>query len=106
MKIEKFESVDVSVTVDVSAEDIASHIFSESESLPSVLRALNNVACALKGIPDERIAEMTDVQREMVETFLREQAARYGPVSRLEKCDGERDSSKRKTDEAGGGPSL
>lgn len=76
MKITKFISIEQEVEIDMTAEDIQI-VFSKGNYLPDVVYGLNAIATFLKGIPDCRIEEMTNGQREIVSGFLSKEANRY-----------------------------
>lgn len=65
--------------VTISAEDIAAELGGSTDTLPDILRGLNNIAQFLRAIPDARIAAMTDVQRSVITQFLTKEAVRYAP---------------------------
>jgi hypothetical protein len=77
MKILKTVTVDQEVEIDVDTEAIACCIAEDPDSLRQVMRGINNCASFLKAIPDSLIAELTPAQRQLIEDFLRTQAARY-----------------------------
>jgi hypothetical protein len=77
MKIPKMVTVEQEIEVEVTTEDIACCIAEETDSQRSVLLGINNCAKFLKAVPDGMIAGLNDKQREVIATFLREQAGRF-----------------------------
>jgi len=78
MKITKHIYFSKDIEVDLTSDDIESVWMEDAGSIGVILSALNNVAVVLKGVPNERIQEMSDEQRHAVMSFLKEQADRYG----------------------------
>ena len=77
MRISKWVQFDQDVEIDLSAEDIQTIFDNDESSLAYVLYGLNNVACFLKGVSDQKIGEMSEAQRKEVVNFLSTQAERY-----------------------------
>lgn len=70
MRITKFETVDVEVTVDVSIADVVGELPASAENLQEVLRGFNLLLSFAKSLPDELVSELTAKQREIVSTAL------------------------------------
>ncbi|MCB1504485.1 MAG: hypothetical protein KDJ47_05870 [Hyphomicrobiaceae bacterium] len=77
MKIETMIDICQPIEVEVSADDMIAAILDDPDAFGGVLRTLNNVAGALRAIPDYMIDAMSDGQRETVAGFLAEQGKRY-----------------------------
>lgn len=78
MRVRKQCNVDVEVEVHVDAEDIARAISEQDGNrLGVVLQGINGCAQWIRAIPDSMIQEMNAGQREIVSTFLQEQAVRF-----------------------------
>lgn len=72
------------IEVNVTSDDITVMLLEDKDSAASALRMINDVVCALKGVPDEIIAKMTESQRTLIREFLELQAKRYEePVPRV-----------------------
>lgn len=66
------------IEVNVTSDDITVMLLENPERSPAnALRMINEVVCALKGVPDEIIAKMTESQRKLIREFLELQAKRY-----------------------------
>ena len=77
MRIEKWINIDQEIEIELSSEDILLTFDNDAESLPSVLRGLNDVATFLKGVSDSKIIEMSSGQRKIIMDFLLTEAKRY-----------------------------
>lgn len=78
MKIEKYIDISGDYEIDITPDDIWLILDSDSESsMRSILHAFQELGQFLKGIPDARIADMTDIQKTSISEFLLEQARRY-----------------------------
>jgi len=77
MKITKWITVETEVEVDVSAEDINSALYGETDSAHHVLEGINNFARYCKAVKSETIAEMKATQRAVIADFLRKESERY-----------------------------
>ena len=77
MRIDKYIDFSQEVEIELSSEDIYLILEEDAESVPVVLRCLNSVATFLKGVPEARIAEMTNEQKTIIRDFLSEQSGRY-----------------------------
>jgi hypothetical protein len=90
MRVTKSVSIDTEVEVSITSEDIASSLMmelSEFERLEGVdktfrrsLMLVNDCAKVLRAIPDEHIAEMSQMHCKCIADFLREQLDRYENV--------------------------
>jgi len=76
MKIEKYISIEQPVEIDISSEDIQI-VFSENDSIPSILSGVNSIAVFLRGIDDSKINEIPKVTQRIIAEFLSKEAARY-----------------------------
>ncbi|KKL45017.1 hypothetical protein LCGC14_2359870 [marine sediment metagenome] len=77
MRIDKFIDFSQEVEIELSSDDISLILREDPESLNAILSNLNSVATFLKGVPSERIGELSDWQREVIAAFLTSQANRY-----------------------------
>ncbi|HEA68602.1 MAG TPA: hypothetical protein ENI07_17525 [Desulfobacterales bacterium] len=77
MKIDKYIDFSQEIEIELSSEDIYLILSEDAESVPVVLQCLNSVASFLKGVPEARIAEMTNEQKTIIRDFLSEQSGRY-----------------------------
>jgi hypothetical protein len=77
MKIMKYVSVDTEIEVNINPTDFLASIAKTPDSLSTSLYALNNIASILKAISDDLIRQLNVKQREIICSFLTEQASRY-----------------------------
>ncbi len=77
MRIKKWINIEQEVDIDLTSEDICGIYTLDPESVDSILRAVNDVVCFLRGIPSGKIAEMSDSTRTLISEFFLEQSKRY-----------------------------
>jgi len=79
MKVKTWVEFEQEVDVEVSIADVMSAIseLAESDQAPMIRDCISSVHRTLNRVPDERIAEMTTQQREIIFKALREQAYRF-----------------------------
>jgi hypothetical protein len=81
MKIKTWIEIGQDVEIDIGPEDILA-VYSEGDTLPYILYNLSRIDEFLRGVSDERIAEMTPGQREIISGRLGTQAQRFDPHPR------------------------
>lgn len=81
MRITKWiEPPQIEVEIDICGEDMIAALYSDPANYaPERLlkRAVNQLAEIIKNLPDEAVAALTPTVREMVHTFLLDQAKRF-----------------------------
>ena len=77
MKIFKHIDISREIEVDITVEDIINALNEDTDTLAQVLKGINNLSVFYRAITDEIIKEMTPGQREVMHTFLSDQAKRY-----------------------------
>lgn len=81
MRVTTVIDVQQEVEVEVDVGEFIASIRESADTRHEVLRGLNQVAEFLKGVPNEIIAQLSDGQKELVASFLREQQTRYMPAA-------------------------
>ena len=76
MRIEKWIDIAQEIEFDLSVEDIK-FVFSQAEGVSHLLYNLNQVAVFLKGLPQEKIAEIKPGSRAEIYILLIEAAERF-----------------------------
>jgi hypothetical protein len=77
MKVLKNINITKEIEIDITAEDITDALNEDTDTLKQVLNGINNLSAFYKAITDEIIQKMTSQQREIIYTFLSNQANRY-----------------------------
>ena len=77
MRINKYIDIRQEIEIELTVEDITLTLENSGEGLSATLRELNDVVVFLKGIPHSIIVEMSNEQKEVISTFLSEQANRF-----------------------------
>lgn len=79
MKVKTWVEFEQEVDVEVSIASVMGSIeeLGRADELPMLFDCINCVHRVLRGITGEQIGAMTDKQREVIESALKGQAARY-----------------------------
>jgi hypothetical protein len=77
MKIPKSITVETEVEVDISTEDILTHLQAEPLTETQLLTAVNNVARFLNLVPDALIANLKPGAKETISNFFLKQSQRF-----------------------------
>lgn len=77
MKVHKFVIFEKEVSIDISAEEIASAISEDPEQERTILLAINNFYKFMKAVPKEIIDSMSDQNRKIIYSFLLEQTEKF-----------------------------
>jgi len=78
MRFTKLVDIDaVEVEVHIDHEDIAEAIIECPDSYAQLARTLNNIAEYFRSLPDEKISEFTDQQKNTIHLYLMELSLRF-----------------------------
>lgn len=83
MRVKTHIDVQQEIEVEVDVGEFISSIRESTDTRAEMLRGLNQVAEFLKGIPVDIIEELSASQKETINSFLADQAARYLPHSEV-----------------------